>query len=126
MKNTSLTKSLPALLALTGGAIATSSGEARAANTGSQPQPSLNALEARVKNVQEKLTRQQPGVTFAERTTEDGLKTFWWGNWHNGGWGPGMWHNWGNGGWRNWGNGWGNGGWHNWPNWHNWHNWHNW
>src|SRR5262245_21600851 len=84
MKNTSLTRSLPALLALTGGAIATSSETARAAQTGNQPQPSLDALETRVKSVQEKLAHQQPGVSFAERTIEDGLKTFWWGNWHNG------------------------------------------
>jgi hypothetical protein len=69
---------------------------------------------------QEKLAHQQPGLSFDQRTSEDGLTTFWSGNWRNGGWGPGMWHNWGNGGWRNWGNGWGNGGWHNWHNWGNW------
>ena len=120
MKNTSLTKSLPALLALTGGAVVSTAGESQAANAASQPPSHIDALEARIKNVQQKLASQQPAVSFEERTTEDGLKTFWWGNWHNGGWGPGMWHNWGNGGWRNWGNGWGNGGWHNWHNWGNW------
>lgn len=115
MKNTSLTKSLPALLTLTGGAalIATSTQASHA-----PAQPRVNTLEARIKHVQEKLNEQQPGLTFAEKTSEDGLQTFWWGNWHNGGWGPGAWHNWGNGGWHNWGNG-GGGGWHNWHNWHN-------
>ena len=120
MKNTSLTKSLPALLALTGGAMLATSEKTEAANTNSQSPSHLDALETRIKNVQEKLANQQPGLSFDERTSEDGLTTFWWGNWRNGGWGPGMWHNWGNGGWRNWGNGWGNGGWHNWHNWGNW------
>jgi rSAM-associated Gly-rich repeat protein len=107
MKNTSLTKSLPALLALTGGAVIAASEKAEAANTASQGPSHLDALEARIKNVQEKLAHQQPGIAFDQRTSEDGLTTFWWGNW-------------GNGGWRNWGNGWGNGGWHNWHNWGNW------
>jgi hypothetical protein len=57
MKNTSLTKSLPALLALTGGAVATTAGEVQAANTTGQPQPRLDALETRIKNVQAKLGR---------------------------------------------------------------------
>jgi len=120
MKNTSLTKSLPALLALTGGAVIAASEKAEAANTASQGPSHFDALEARIKNVQEKLAHQQPGLSFDQRTSQDDLTTFWWGNWRNGGWGPGMWHNWGNGGWRNWGNGWGNGGWHNWHNWGNW------
>lgn len=118
MKNPSLKQSLPALLSLTGSAALLASGTAEAAQA---PKTVKNdSLETRIKNVQDKLNeQQQPGLTFAEKTTEDGLQTFWWGNWHNGGWGPGAWHNWGNGGWHNWGNGWGNGGWHNWHNWHN-------
>jgi rSAM-associated Gly-rich repeat protein len=107
MKNTSLTKSLPALLALTGGAMITSSGKTEAANTASQGSSDLDKLEARIKNVHGKLATEQPGLAFDERTSVDGLSTFWWGNRRNGGWGPGMWHNWGNRGWRNWGNGWG-------------------
>jgi hypothetical protein len=84
MKNTSLTKSLPALLALTGGAMLATSEKTEAANTTSQSPSHLDALEARIKNVQEKLAKQQPGLSF-ERTSEDGLTTFWWGNWRNGG-----------------------------------------
>jgi rSAM-associated Gly-rich repeat protein len=121
MKNTSITKSLPALLTITGGAVIAASGNADAAQA-AQPER-VNALETRVKQVQDKLgeqqDQQQPGLAFEQKTTEDGLQTFWWGNWHNGGWGPGAWHNWGNGGWHNWRNGWGNGGWHNWHNWGN-------
>jgi hypothetical protein len=94
MKNTSLTKSLPALLALTGGAMITSSGKTEAANTASQGSSDLDKLEARIKNVHGKLATEQPGLAFDERTSVDGISTFWWGNW-------------GNGGWRNWGNGWG-------------------
>jgi len=127
MKTPSLTKSLPALLTLTGGAaLLSTAAQAEAANVAPQPASDLNAIETRVKAVQDKMTEQQqpeqPGVSFAEKSvqTGQGLQTFWWGNWHNGGWGPGFWHNWGNGGWHNWGNGWGNGGWHNWHNWHNW------
>jgi hypothetical protein len=68
--------------------------KAEAANTASQGLSHLDALEARIKNVQEKLAHQQPGLSFDQRTSEDGLTTFWWGNWRNGDW-------------RNWGNGWG-------------------
>ena len=85
MKNTSLTKSLPALLALTGGAMLATSEKTEAANTSSRDQSNLDALESRIKNVQEKLVNQQPGLSFGERTPEDGLTTFWWGNWRNGG-----------------------------------------
>lgn len=120
MKNTSLKKTLPALLSLTGGAALLASGTATQAAQTAKPLEREDSLEARIKNVQEKLAeQQQPGLAFAEQTSENGLQTFWWGNWHNGGWGPGAWHNWGNGGWHNWRNGWGNGGWHNWHNWHN-------
>jgi rSAM-associated Gly-rich repeat protein len=116
MKNTSLKISLPALLTLTGGILLAAIGKAEAANASvpSQSQPRLNALEARIKNVQDKMNS-QPGVSFAEQSAEtgSGMQTLWWRNWHNGGWGPGFWHNWRNGG------GWGNGGWHNWHNWHN-------
>ena len=117
MKTPSLTKSLPALISLTGGALLATGAHAV---TIAPKEPGSN-LEARIEKVRSRLQAQhQPGVDFAQRSTDDGLQTFWWGNWHNGGWGPGMWHNWGNGGWRNWGNGWGNGGWHNWHNWGNW------
>jgi rSAM-associated Gly-rich repeat protein len=111
----SLKDTLPALLTLAGGAIATvpagAAGDARPVVESS--------IEARVADVRDRL-HTLPGVEFSEvsRETGEGLRTFWWGNWHNGGWGPGYWHNWGNGGWHNWGNGW--------PNWHNWHNWGNW
>ena len=120
MKNTSLKKSLPALLSLTGGTALLVSGNSVEAAQSAKPAARAESLEARIQHVQEKLNeQQQPGLAFAEKTSENGLQTFWWGNWHNGGWGPGAWHNWGNGGWHNWGNGWGNGGWHNWHNWHN-------
>ncbi|GAT34319.1 rSAM-associated Gly-rich repeat protein [Terrimicrobium sacchariphilum] len=122
MKNTSLKQSLPALIAVTGGALAAGAASAEAAQSAVRPSTATNetALETRISNVQDKLNG-KPGVTFAERSMEtpEGLQTFWWGNWHNGGFGPGAWHNWGNGGWHNWGNGWGNGGWHNWHNWGN-------
>lgn len=117
MKNTSITQSLPALLTLTGGALLAAGGQADAAQA-AQPKHA-ETFETRIKNVQDKLAARQPGIAFEQKTTGDGMQTFWWGNWHNGGFGPGMWHNWGNGGWHNWGNGWGNGGWHNWHNWHN-------
>lgn len=124
MKNPSLKKSLPALLALTGSTLATTALESQAANTAPRPPAELDTLEARIQNVKEKLSRhEQPGLAMGEKTSPEDLQTFWWGNWRNGGWGPGVWHNWGNGGWPNWRNGWGNGGWHNWHNWHNWGNW---
>lgn len=112
MKNVSILKSLSALL--TGGAFL-AAGKAQAAQSPKPPEP--NALEIRVRAVQEKLAAQEQGLHFDRSGDSEGLQTLWWGNWRNGGWGPGVWHNWRNGGWRNWRNGWGNGG--RWGNWFN-------
>ena len=72
MKNTSLTKSLPALLALTGGTLAATTGKAQAA-TATQPLSCIDALEERIRSVQERLAHQQPALSFEQKTSEDGL-----------------------------------------------------
>ncbi len=121
MKNTSLKQSLPAMIAVTGGALAAGAASAEAAQSATRPTAATNetTLEARISNVQDKLNG-KPGVTFAERSMETPRDS----RPSGGATGTmvasarrlaqlGQWRL------ANWGNGWGNGGWHNWHNWGN-------
>lgn len=112
MKTKSILKSLSALLSLATGGLLASSGKAQAAQA-----PELTALEARIKAVNQKISLQSPEGVLGQGSADAGqAEVLRWGNWRNGGWGPGRWNNWRNGGWNNWRNGWGNRPWGNWIN----------
>lgn len=113
MKNQSFLKSLSALLSLATGGLLASSGKADAATIA----PQSNTLEARIRTVNERITQFNPELALGQGEADSGrANEMRWGNWRNGGWGPGRWNNWRNGGWNNWRNGWGNRPWGNWFN----------
>lgn len=112
VKTKSLLKSLSALLSLAGGGLMATSQQAQAAQM-----PEASTLEARIKAVNDRIAEQAPEGLAGQVTPSAGQpEEMRWGNWRNGGWGPGRWHNWRNGGWGNWRNGWGNRPWGNWIN----------